>query len=367
MQILLVGAYPPPIGGNSIHIQRLHRCLLESSIPAQVIDYGLPLDKSQAQIEGVHRLPASFRGKIARLVQLARATRVGTVVHFHVSALGRFRWVAPLLLFLFRHHPKVITIHSGSFVAETNTLVGRRYLGWLLPHFQHIITVNAAQAHFLESLGIAADKLVVIPPFLQELPNPALLPTSVAHLRTGRTTVITSGYTTRLYNYDVLIDCIERLDAARYHFIFAWYGEQDEEYEAHLGARLAGRSNVLILRDLPSQTFVTVLNQCDLYVRTTLTDGDAQAVREALFLGKTVFATDCVKRPPACHLFPQHDSAALLRLFEQYEAGQFGSALQSPTPGSTAGNFERLLEIYQASARTWWQEQTEPQSTIRSS
>jgi glycosyltransferase involved in cell wall biosynthesis len=53
------------------------------------------------------------------------------------------------------------------------------------------------------------------------------------------------------------------------------------------------------------------LNESDLCLRTTLYDGDALSVREALHLGVPVIGTRTVLRPPGVHLIPIHDIDAL--------------------------------------------------------
>jgi glycosyltransferase involved in cell wall biosynthesis len=50
-------------------------------------------------------------------------------------------------------------------------------------------------------------------------------------------------------------------------------------------------------------SFVKVIELCDIVLRPTNTDGDALTVREALFLGKMVLASDVVKRPTNVFLF----------------------------------------------------------------
>jgi glycosyltransferase involved in cell wall biosynthesis len=54
-----------------------------------------------------------------------------------------------------------------------------------------------------------------------------------------------------------------------------------------------------------------------LMLRTTLYDGDALSVREALQLGTPVIATDNGMRPAGVRLIPKSDSQALLRAIEQ--------------------------------------------------
>ncbi len=341
MNILLISAYPPPIGGVTVHVQRLLSLLHNTGHHAQVLDY--LNDKDYQKDRSVVTLPHNLVGRVFAILHVAQSTPGNTIVHFHVSAFGKFKWIGPLLSFLFWRQLKIITIHSGSFVVETNKPRLRSYIRWLLCRFSHIITVNVEQAEYLKNLGIKHEAISVIPAFLPTQAAPDLLPEIVARIPRDKTIVLTSGYLTKLYNYDVLIDCIENLDKQKFVFIFAFYNEFDPPYEAYIYQRLSKLENIIILRDQPPDVFVTVMERCNIYVRATIADGDAVAIREAIHFEKSVFASDCVRRPDECFLFPQADFSALLALFHQYQSGKLST--KKVTQNS---NISQILKVYQS-------------------
>ena len=55
------------------------------------------------------------------------------------------------------------------------------------------------------------------------------------------------------------------------------------------------KDNIVIING--NHSFFNVLELSDSFIRNTTTDGDSISVREALFLDKKVFATNCVDRP----------------------------------------------------------------------
>lgn len=69
--------------------------------------------------------------------------------------------------------------------------------------------------------------------------------------------------------------------------------------------------NVTIISE--HHSFFELLKECDGMIRATSTDGDALSVKEALSLGKTVIATDCVERPSGVSLFHYNDEKSLLQ------------------------------------------------------
>jgi len=58
-------------------------------------------------------------------------------------------------------------------------------------------------------------------------------------------------------------------------------------------------------------SFVKLIEASDIMIRPTQTDGDALSVREALFLGKAVLASDVVSRPEGTSLYQKNNAEDL--------------------------------------------------------
>ena len=63
---------------------------------------------------------------------------------------------------------------------------------------------------------------------------------------------------------------------------------------------------------MPHAVTLRATQECDLLLRTTLYDGDSVSVREALYIGTPVIATDNGMRPEGVCLIPPSDPARLL-------------------------------------------------------
>jgi len=341
MNVVLLGVFPPPIGGVSIHVQRLAEYLLEQGHSVEVLDY--PGTGGDAKPTYVIRLPRTLPGKLWFIGRFARRQTPNTVIHFHVAAMARFRLIAPLLFLMFRRQPKLITVHSGLFTGERQRWLAKVYLRWVLLSCHHIIPVTDELAVYLQGLGVPAQRMTVIPAYIAKAPQVDRLPADLARLKPTRKLVMTSGFLMPPYNYDVLIRVMAQLDRDRFHFVFVFYAETDPQYEAAILGQLAAFENVTILRDQPPDVFLSTLRACDIYVRTTVMDGDAITIREALDFGCTVFATDSVKRPEACRLFRYDDPASLRVLFDEW--GDSDASAPQVNPGSNA---QRVLHLYEA-------------------
>src|SRR5262249_16737037 len=83
-----------------------------------------------------------------------------------------------------------------------------------------------------------------------------------------------------------------------------------------------------------------LIDGCDLLVRSTLADGDAISVREALALGRRVVASDVAPRPPGVCLHRAGDPTDLARAL--------ADALTAPPPSPfRVDGAKGLLDLYQ--------------------
>jgi glycogen(starch) synthase len=345
MEVLIIGPHPPYLGGIAIHNQRYAQWLGAHGVEVKILDLYYRGHEKQPDI--VIDLPSMGILRLQKIIAVARKTPPDTIVHLHIAMLNKFKWIAPILVGLFRRQSKVITLHAGELAHENHSFLFRKYLHWLFRRFEHIIPVNDEISAFLtETIGIPREDITVIPAYIHQMADQSLLPNQIAQLAGKKTLVITSGSLNPLYNYEPLIECIKELDKSKYAFIFAFYFEGNPEYKTTILGLLESLENVITFQGLQPETYLSIVSACDIYVRTTKNDGDSLAIREAVDLGLTVFAGDTVWRPPECELFSLTDSASLLGLFKKYE--QNASVKEQASlirTGQT--NADRLFQVYE--------------------
>lgn len=314
-KILLIGSYPPPYGGCSVHIQRLRECLRDE-FDISVLD----LYSASRPEDGRDHI---YRCGTSRPINLLKAIlKLGKIranlIHFHVAAMGNFLFAGFLFLaFIGKNTKKVISIHSGSFTINTANMgtVKKRLLSRLMRKFDHIISVNAEQRDLLESLGVQPERLMVAPAFLPPVAAAGeRVQDVVANLKKKKQRIlISSGYALPIYGFKLIVDMLSANADLRDAFavIFCFYNTYDAGYLAAVQAALEDDIDFAIFRDLDPSEFAFVLSQSDLYIRATDRDGDAVAIREAAFFGKKIIASDVVKRPGGVVLFDISSAASL--------------------------------------------------------
>ena len=88
-----------------------------------------------------------------------------------------------------------------------------------------------------------------------------------------------------------------------------------------------------------------LLENSDVFVRPTTSDGDSVSIRECLFLGTPVVASDAAVRPAGCKIFPTRDYdqmlAAVCKALDEPSDGT-----QNESESSTAQFGRQLVRIF---------------------
>jgi len=76
------------------------------------------------------------------------------------------------------------------------------------------------------------------------------------------------------------------------------------------------QSSFLLINEKAS--FVKLIEQSDMVIRPTNTDGDSLTIREGLYLNKIVLASDIVQRPEGTKLFKTRDAEDLFEKMKSF-------------------------------------------------
>lgn len=351
-RVLLVGAYPPPPGGNSVHIERLSS-LLASRYDVAVVD---PYSSAPRDSDP----PNVYRCKPRHPLDLARALRrlsdpEAAIVHVHVSAMNAFAVSGHALLrAVSRSARKVLTIHSGSFVrsyAAASTL-RRNLIRSLLASFDRVVVVNDEQRDLLRHLGIPGQRVAVIPAFLP--PSPGTPPAEITALRAScDRLVLASGYGLPHYGFTAVLDALDALDRSdpdgRTGAAFFLYNRYDEDYVETIAQRLTPLR--IVLRDCTAAQFAGALRLADVYVRATDRDGDAVAIREAAACGTKIVASDAVPRPAGCERFRTGDPASLAGALERVRGDVYAGRVAIDVRAGADALFRLYRDLIGATTR----------------
>jgi glycosyltransferase involved in cell wall biosynthesis len=295
------------------------------------------------------------------------------ILHLHLGGNLTLRLLAlSLTCCLIPGKKVVLTFHSGGFPSspEGRALSARTFAAFVLRRFDAVIGVNGAIVRWLANLGVAQDRLHLIPPHSDALaPAGSLSEPLESFYRDHDPVLLTVGLLEPEYDLRLQIDTLgkilERLPRAGLVMIGA--GSLEAELRRAIAAA-PWAGSILMAGDVPHAETLKAMAEAGMLLRTTLYDGDSVSVREALRLGTPVIATDNGMRPAEVRLIPVHDAAALERaILEQAPREQApreqapreqtpreqtsGSRTEPAAPATfSSPNIDAVLDLYK---RLW--------------
>lgn len=305
-KLLITGPIAPPAGGISIHIQRLSYFLQEEF----TVDF---IDEATNRKEGIFNMwsmnPFGYLRKIcwANILFVHSGNKLFKQIHILAGRIFGKK--------------VVITIHSYGKRRKQPF----RVLDEMIYRLAHKIILVNADIH--EKLSLPKNKCVVmhafLPPIMEMEPGLPMNVTAWIKQAREKNQVIICANASRLnlYNNQDLYGLDMSIAATKYlldkginiSFIYIVSA-------LDVGADLFNNGLKQIedegMKDrfmLISEklSFVRLIENADIVIRPSNTDGDALTIRESIYLGKCTIASDVVERPAGTILFKTRDVADL--------------------------------------------------------
>ncbi len=334
MKILLIGPFPPPHGGVSVHVAGIRRDLAAAGIPCHVL--------STDKIHWPHFISS-----------LIRHAREGWTLHLHTNGHNRNSWLLAMICGLAAHlgasSSAVLTLHSGIAPAYLASSVPwrRRLARFAALQYRRVICVNSEIRETLESIGVPAGRLDMIPAYIGTRRTDTItaepLPSGLAAWSAQHGPVLSTTLFFRPeYGFDLLVDALVALRKNHPVIGCVVMGSGEDRAAAERRISDTGSENsILLLGDVSHETCLSVMSMSNVFLRPTLRDGDSVSVREALSLGVPVVASRTGTRPQGTILFPPGELTELVKGIETALAD--GRTNDLPM---SSGCMERLIEIY---------------------
>jgi len=313
MRVLQLGPFPPPHGGIQTNLVSIREFLKDQGLPTFVINL---TRHRKVEEDGVF-YPKSVLGVIWLLCTLPYE-----IIHLHIGGNIQPRLLGlGLFCCLMPGRKAVLTFHSGGYPSspEGQTASPRTVRGFVFRRFDRIIAVNQAIADMFLRFGVKSERLRVIVPHSAITPSEGELPPTLRSFYAEHAPVLlTVGLLEPEYDLALQMDVLEsiRQKFPKAGLVIIGSGSLEYQLREQRDAKPYAE-HILLAGDVPHQATLLAINECDVFLRTTLYDGDSVSVREALQFGTPVIATDNGMRPPGVTLFGVSDIAGLERGIEQ--------------------------------------------------
>lgn len=298
MRIALIGTYPPPIGGTSIHIMRLREKLVHDGYSVMVYDTA---GKGKADFKNFKSITHYKKWLLSYFFTMNE-----DIIHSHTHD---WKERAVLSFGAFLHNRKaVFTFHSLRDELDIMSKVEHLCVKLTLKFADTLICTSKQVREKLLLWGCKEEKLVVVTPFICPIPS-ELKNTNDDGIEIFRKKhkLIISGNASNnnhykgddLYGLDMCLSLIRHLKEKGLNvgLIFAQAKITDREYFSEIKNLISDydlEKDVLIITKQTS--LIPILNVSDVFVRPTNTDTCGMSINESLMLGIPVIASDVCER-----------------------------------------------------------------------
>ena len=341
MKVVQLGPYPPPHGGVQTNLVAIRNYLRRNGHECDAVN----LTRFRREnADGVY-YPESA-GQLMRLLWRLPADILH--LHFGGDLTPRLLGLA-LFCTTIPGRKTVMTFHSGGYPGSPagQTAAPGTLRGLVMRRLDGVIAVNAEIAALFGRFGVPEKRIRTILPFVVQPPDRGIaLPERLTtFLARHRPALLTVGLLEPEYDLPMQIDVmggiLERFPGAGLVIVGA--GSLEESLRRQIATK-AYADRVLLYGDMPHTVTLRAMLECDILLRTTLYDGDSVSVREALYIGTPVIATDNGMRPAGVHLIPASDPARLCDAVSSLLNA--GEARREPA-GDGQENIRAVVEFYQ--------------------
>jgi glycosyltransferase involved in cell wall biosynthesis len=272
------------------------------------------------------------------------------IIHLHFGGNLSLRlMMLAMACCLMPRSKTVLTFHSGGYPlsAAGKDAKPLSFRGFVLRRFDRVIGVNQELEKLFRRFGVAEEQIRLIYPHAISLDLvERSLPDHLARFfQTHHPTLVTVSGLEPEYDLSLQIDVLgqvrERFPDAG--LVIIGSGSLETEVKERIQSKPYAE-HILLCGDVPHSTTLRAIAESDLFLRTTLYDGDSISVREALLIGTPVIATDNGMRPGGTRLIPCSDPDALRRTIEQVLTE---TAPEQPQGDTGERNIEEVFELYQ--------------------
>ncbi|HRU01906.1 MAG TPA: hypothetical protein P5239_09415 [Victivallales bacterium] len=274
--IIHIAKKPPPIGGVTIHVQRLNKILIENGLDSEVFDYSRSINLNLiTKILSSNIIHLHVSNKLFRLILTVFFRLLGKKVIITFHGNYNFKKILDKFSLLFCNHAILLNEYSYDNAKKISERKISLVSAFIPPITLHPQTLKANSIKKIESLRQHYNYVFCTNAW------------DISYDEEGK----------EIYGGSILVETFSEItDNA---LIFS---DPKGNYQSFLSKKYVSLPpNILFIDYI--HDFVEVIQSCDALIRATSTDGDSLSVHEALFLRKDVITTNVVNRPNGCILY----------------------------------------------------------------
>jgi glycogen synthase len=300
--ILIIGGYPPPYGGITIHIKRLFEFCKRINVKIRIVSQFSCSNKD----ENVVVLTGTKIIKLIKLIFIIFAFK-GKVIHYHTAMFQNFIYGGLLLLFFSHRKKTIITIHSDLYEIPLKKSIKYRLHKYIFKKIDIIIALSEKQKLLLKNeYNIQDSKFFVIPSYINNsnliLNASDIIKSTVKKDKSEKSFIITSsGYMDKIYGYDLLLQAVKEMDEIKIYILT--YNLIDKAYKKIFLDKIKNIKNVKYYENLSNDDFLYIIKNSDIFIRPSFADTYGMVIADAINFGVPAIASNVCERYNGTILF----------------------------------------------------------------
>lgn len=287
----IIGPYPPPLGGISIHIARMEFFLKKEKINYRILNHGF---FSSTNVISTNK--SSF-WYIKYLF-----TNHGEVIHFHQFFI--FHYLYYYIFSLFNKKKIIITIHSEQILYSSS--IRKKLCVYFLKKTKPalLISVSKNLSFFLKEKEIENNWLPAVVPAgkINEIRLEKIQKKNYFLYSVWK---IDRNTTDSIYNLELALKLLSNIKN-EFHMLFLIGTEVDSDKE-YLSTLIEKYSVIDSITLIYEGNLINYLNNCNFFLRTNNIDGYGVSIQESLDLKVPAIASDACIRPKGTILFKKNN------------------------------------------------------------
>lgn len=308
VSLAILGSYPPPYGGVGIHVQRLCPLLDQRGISYRVYN-------ATGDVGDGERIVSVYRERKTWMLRYLFTAKEPAI---YILSGRLSAWVIGALMASWRGKRVLLRLRNAALPDWVERGGWKKWVTrFALRRMSGIVCVSRLLLDCARRLGVEESRLHwspgFLPPDAEKLDRGSVAESVWPFVERHEPVIAANGKVEwyrdeDLYGLDLLVELAGRLksDYPNLGIVVCFWDHhaKDQPYLEQLMTRaslLGVEENICF--NTRSGEFVPVLAASDLFIRPTNTDGDANSIREAHYLGIPAIASDAVDRPDGTLLF----------------------------------------------------------------
>lgn len=332
--VVIIGTIPPPIGGVTVHVERLVNELDLKSINYIFWDFR----------NGINTNPFKY---IIRLIKAIMSCK-NSVVHYQINNV----YEGALLAIMSKVYgfKLIYTVHSFIYERDYKKYIKRIAYNKLRENVSVFVAPSIRIQKSLLGIGVAPEKIRVISTYVPPTKNEkdTHIPETLKQaFYTDKIIVMGSAFClyradgVDVYGLDMCIEaCCSLRNTHKFIFCVPWIKDQEYYRECLERIRTNHLEESFYICTEPVN-LVGIYKYCDIFVRPSSTDSYGISVAEALNSGVQTIASDVCERADGCILFQARDVNDFINKIVSVD---FSKGIKSNITSCT----NELLELYRS-------------------